>query len=47
MILYIILGVFVIFYLWCLKIWWNFNKWIAISGPIIFLLIMLYTILRY
>ena len=43
---YIILGIFTLFLGWCLKMWWVFNKWIAISIPISIILILYFAAIQ-
>ena len=38
---YIIFGLVILLYLWALSVWWRFNKWIAISIPLIFILTLI------
>lgn len=38
---YIILGIFLLFFGWCLSIWWALNKWLVIGAIIIVYLVIM------
>jgi len=38
--LYLFLSVLLMFTFWCWRMWWKFNKWIAIIVPLLFIYIL-------